>query len=168
MGKKYACQVCRIEPENNIHLILEVFSEYTDLDIVIIGNWTNSDYKRGLKKIYECFENIHLLDPIYEQRILNQIRSNCYIYIHGNSAGLTNSSLVEAMYLGLPIFSYAVRYNRETTENKAKYFNNKEELIALLKNCDEKNLAIIARYMKKIALKNYTWEKISNQYSLLF
>lgn len=167
LKERYAFKVCRIEPENNIHLILEAFSEYKNLNLVIIGNWTNSEYGKNLKDTYNKFGNIYLLDPIYEQNILNQIRSNCYIYMHGHSAGGTNPSLVEAMYLGLPIFAFGVDYNKATTENKAKYFDNKSQLIELLKNINDNELENIGKYMAEVSNENYTWEKISQQYANL-
>jgi len=168
LNTSYALTVCRIEPENNVHLILEAFSEYKSLNIVIIGNWSNSQYGRKLKEKFSQFGNIFLLDPIYEQKTLNQIRSNCYIYIHGHSAGGTNPSLVEAMYLGLPIMAYDVQYNRETTQGKALYFKDKNELIKLLKKVDEEQLQTIAHSMFEVAKNNYIWEKIAEQYSRLF
>jgi len=168
LNQKYAFKVCRIEPENNIHIILEAFKENKYLNIVIIGNWLSSEYGINLKSRYSKMKNINLIDPIYNQKILNQIRSNCYIYIHGHSAGGTNPSLVEAMYLELPIFAYGIQYNRETTLNKAFYFNNKDELIELLKNINEKNIKKIAVNMRILAEENYTWSKISKQYSKLF
>lgn len=165
---RYAFKVCRIEPENNIHLILEAFSEYKLLNIVMIGNWENSEYGRELKEKYSSFENIFLLNPIYEQNSLNQIRSNCYVYMHGHSAGGTNPSLVEAMYLGLPIMAYGVQYNRETTEGKALYFDDKDGLVQLLENIDEEQLQIVAHDMFAVAKENYVWEKIAQQYAKLF
>lgn len=168
LKEKYAFKVCRIEPENNIHLILEAFSEYKDLNLIIIGNWTNSEYGKNLKDTYSKFENIYLFDPIYDQNILNQIRSNCYIYMHGHSAGGTNPSLVEAMYLSLPIFAYGIDYNKSTTENKAKYFDNKLQLIELLRNMNDDELKNIGKYMEKVSNENYRWEKISQQYANIF
>ncbi len=168
LNAKYTFKVCRIEPENNVHLILEAFSEYNELNIVMIGNWANSDYGKELKEKYNSFKNIFLLGPIYDQNILNQIRSNCYVYMHGHSAGGTNPSLVEAMYLGLPIFAFGVEYNKETTQNQAKYFNDKNELLFLLKNIDDEELKSIANDMLIVAKENYTWEKISQEYSKLF
>ena len=119
LNGKYAFTVCRIEPENNIHSIMEAMAMQNELPLVIIGNWDNSEYGRGLRKEYASKEHIHLLDPIYDQNILDQIRANCYVYLHGHSAGGTNPSLVEAMYLGLAIFAYDVSYNIETTEHQA-------------------------------------------------
>jgi glycosyltransferase involved in cell wall biosynthesis len=166
--EKYAFTVCRIEPENNIYLILEAFSEFPDLNIVFIGNWNNSNYGKQLKIQFAKYENIYLLDPIYDQQKLNQIRSNCHLYVHGHSAGGTNPSLIEAMYLGLPIITYTVNYNIETTENKAKYFSSKNELISLITNLKQQELSIIAKDMKKVANINYTWKVIATHYAQLF
>lgn len=168
LEKKYACTVCRIEPENNIHIVLEAFSEYDKLNLVVIGNWWSNSYGRNLMQKYKDVKNIFLLSPIYDQKILNQIRSNCYLYIHGHSAGGTNPSLVEAMCLGLPIFAFNVEYNKQTTHYRAKYFNNKNDLVKLLSNLDENELQKIGIDMKDIAMKNYIWETISQQYVELF
>ena len=168
LNDAYAFKVCRIEPENNIHIILEAFSEFPTLPIVIVGNWENSAYGEALKMKYNNFENIHLIAPIYDQKILNQIRSNCYLYVHGHSAGGTNPSLVEAMYLELPIIAFGVEYNRETTENKASYFNTKLELGEILNNLNPVELNGISQELKKVADKKYTWKIISTQYAELF
>ena len=168
LDEKYAFKVCRIEPENNVHLILEAFEEFKKLNIVMIGNWENSDYGKNLKSKYIDSKNIFLMDPIYDQQVLNQIRSNCYVYMHGHSAGGTNPSLVEAMYLGLPILAYGVQYNRETTHDSALYFDDKDGLVKLLENMNDVKLKRVADDMENIARDNYTWSKISEQYSELF
>jgi len=168
LKKDYAFTVCRIEPENNIEMILEAFKKNHKLVLIIVGNWNNSEYGINLKNKYHIYKNIHLMNPIYEQSILNQIRSNCKIYIHGHSAGGTNPSLVEAMYLGLAIFSYNIKYNQETTQYKALYFDSSKDLVKLLKDIDEKELYTIATNMERLAKDNYAWEQISKQYSSLF
>jgi glycosyltransferase involved in cell wall biosynthesis len=168
LNEKYAFTVCRIEPENNLHIILEAFSEQDVLPLVIIGNWKASKYGMNLLDEYASVDHIHLLDPIYDQKILNQIRSNAYVYMHGHSAGGTNPSLVEAMLLGLPIFAYGVNYNRETTENSAEYFLNTMELQTLLKNIDDDYLQSISKKMTEISNRRYRWHFISDQYAELF
>ena len=166
--KKYSFKVCRIEPENNIHIILHAFSKLPEKNIVCVGNWLNSDYGKNLKNKFEKYKNIFLLDPIYDQKILNQFRSNCSFYIHGHSAGGTNPSLVEAMYLGLPVIAFGINYNIETTANKAAYFNDVNELVLLLKNHDEDLLNSIAENMQTIAMERYSWSSVSEKYSNLF
>ena len=168
LSEGYAFKVCRIEPENNVHLILEAFSEFAALNIVIVGNWNHNDFSKQLKLKFNDFDNIFLLDPIYNQHTLNQLRSNCYLYVHGHSAGGTNPSLVEAMYLALPIIAYDINYNMETTENKAKYFHDKNELIALLQHLEIKEIIAMAKEMQQLAAKRYLWEQIANKYKALF
>ena len=123
-----------------------------------------SEYGRFLKQKYTSFKNISLLDPIYNQKTLDQIRSYSTLYIHGHSAGGTNPSLVEAMFLGLPVFAYDVSYNRETTQNEACYFKDVEELEILINQKSEVFLRELGSKMKKIAQVEYTWEKITQQY----
>jgi glycosyltransferase involved in cell wall biosynthesis len=168
LDEPYAMSVCRIEPENNLHLIMEAFERMPDKPLVIIGNWKNSEYGQRLRDRYMSVANIHLLDPIYNQFILNQIRSNCHLYIHGHSAGGTNPSLVEAMYLGLAICSYDVDYNRATTQNEAFYFTNSSDLAATVSdNWFSDDLQTYARRMREIAEQCYTWEKVAADYKAL-
>lgn len=165
---RYAFTVCRIEPENNIHLILEAFAQTGSLKLKIVGNWENSGYSRELKKKYAKYANIELIGPIYDVFKLNSLRQHSYIYLHGHSAGGTNPSLVEAMFLGLPVLAFAVDYNIYSTESKALYFSNIEELKKILQELDTIDLTTIARKMEEIALQRYTWAQISKKYRSLF
>jgi glycosyltransferase involved in cell wall biosynthesis len=167
LKEKYAFSVCRIEPENNIHIILKAMSLQHKLILVIIGNWNNSAYGKKLRKQYANFEHIHLLDPIYNQNLLDQIRSNCTVYLHGHSAGGTNPSLVEAMYLRLPIYAYDVLFNLETTSYKASYFRNAHELLKLVENISEDSLYENAANMYDLAMQRYKWKNITSKYAKL-
>lgn len=123
-----------------------------------------------MKKEYSVYENIHLLDPIYDQNILNQIRTNCSLYIHGHSAGGTNPSLVEAMYLKLCIVSFNVNFNMATTENAALYFGNADDLVQILNDFDNGEL-LTESYgvkMKEIADVNYKWSIVADKYAAIF
>ncbi|MDB9913100.1 DUF1972 domain-containing protein [Flavobacteriaceae bacterium] len=169
-SNKYAFKVCRIEPENNIHLILEAFKKKQNIDLIIIGNWNYSKYGQELKKQYSNLKNLILLDPIYDQVTLDELRSNCGLYIHGHSVGGTNPSLVEAMNLGLCIVSFNVDYNIETTENKALYFNDEKDLINILDNYKNNLIDVIEHKssMKEIANRRYKWNIITEKYSEIF
>jgi glycosyltransferase involved in cell wall biosynthesis len=170
LSERYAFKVCRIEPENNIEMILKAFSKTKNLNLVIIGNWGNSDFGENMRKAYSKFNNIFLLDPIYDQHILNQIRSNCYIYIHGHSAGGTNPSLVEAMYLELGIVAFGVNFNVATTENEGLYFNNEMELLNVIDNLhhDKIDLNNYKIKMKEIANRRYIWSIVASKYAEVF
>ena len=167
--KDYAFKVCRIVPENNIQLILDVFVD-NKLPLVLVGNWNVSDYSRSMKSKYEVHENLKLIGPIYEQEKIDSLRSNCRVYIHGHSVGGTNPSLVEAMSLSLPCIVFDVNYNIETTGGAALYFNDKKSLFDTVNNVwfDLEKLTTIGESLKNIASSKYTWERIVNKYDELF
>lgn len=164
----YAFKVCRIEPENNIHLVLEAFNKM-QRPLVVVGNWDNSKYGRQLREKYADIPYLILLDPIYNQKTLNQLRSNATLYIHGHSAGGTNPALLEAMSLGLPVFAFDCPYNRETTYDKAVYFRDEDELYELIStNGKQEMLRKLGQEMYVLAHEQYTWDKITRQYMDLF
>ena len=82
-------------------MILEAFAGEPLLPLVMVGNFNNSVYGKEIKPKYAGHKNLILLEAIYDRNKLDILRSNCKMYIHGHSAGGTNPSLVEAMYLGL-------------------------------------------------------------------
>lgn len=158
----YAISVCRIEPENNCHITLEAFAQ-TDRKLVFIGNWDRSHYGQELKQRYAGAGNIVMMNANYDLDVLYTLRANAALYVHGHSAGGTNPSLVEAMFFGRPILAYDVVYNRETTQGKAYYFGNSEELKKLLERPELDGSA-----MRRIAEKEYTWKHIAEQYCRLY
>lgn len=163
----YAFKVCRIEPENNVHIILNAFAALPSKTLVMIGNWQNSAYGIELFEKFSQFENIHLLDPIYDQQKLDKIRFNCYVYLHGHSAGGTNPSLVEAMYLNLPVIAFDVSYNRATTEDKALFFKDESSLQELLETTSLSQYTTVKKALKLVADKKYTWSIIAQKYAQL-
>jgi len=168
LGNPYAFSVCRIEPENNVHMILEAFAEQGTHPLVFIGNWKRSAYGRELKEKYADAGNLHLLEPVYDQELLDRFRGNCRVYVHGHSAGGTNPSLVEAIQLGLPVFAFDVAYNKETTEYKAFYFASADELVKLIGTADDEKLAGISASMADVASRRYSWDVIADAYAALF
>ncbi|MGF1834845.1 DUF1972 domain-containing protein [Photobacterium sanguinicancri] len=165
---EYALGLCRIEPENNVDKILEAFSKVNER-IKFIGNWNSSDYGKNLKLKYEDYNNIELLDPIYDLDSLYEIRKNCKFYVHGHSAGGTNPSLVEMMHFGVPILAFDCVFNRYTTEDKALYFANESDLVAKLNGYpNEARLNEMALAMQEIAAEKYTWVNVVRKYEGLF
>lgn len=166
LHQPYAFKVARIEPENNIHMVLAAFSKLNQI-LVVVGNWDKSNYGKTLKQTYGQCKNIYLLDAIYDQETLDVLRSNAVAYVHGHSAGGTNPSLVEAMYLNLPVIAFDCSYNRATTEGNAIYFQNEASLIALISAIEMKDLMRLSRVMGDIARRRYTWQIIANRYANL-
>ncbi len=164
-SQSYAITLCRIEPENNCEMIIKAF-EKLNLRLIFIGNWCKCDYGKRLKSGYSQHPNITIVDAIYDLDILYVLRSNSRFYIHGHSAGGTNPSLVEAMYCGCNIIAYDVVYNRETTEYKAIYFSDEQELVEILQG--DTTLIENSDLMYEVATRRYTWSTIAKEYESLY
>lgn len=162
-NERYALGLCRIEPENNVEMILEAFAKSGE-KIKFVGNWNSSDFGCSLKTKYCNYQNIELLDPIYDLDELYRLRRQSSIYLHGHSAGGTNPSLVEMMHFGIPILAFDCNFNRYSTDNKASYFKTSDELVNLLNSAKNGLFHDNGQDMKKIALERYTWNKISTAY----
>lgn len=166
-GQDYYLSLCRIEPENNVEMILKAF-ENSHHKLKFVGNWNSSEFGRELKKQFSGKSNIELVDPIYDVNKLFFIRAQCKGYIHGHSAGGTNPSLVEAMHFGKPIFAFDCDFNRYSTENKALYFNSPDNLNDKIICTTNDDLTIISQNMKLIANNRYTWEVINEMYETTY
>lgn len=158
--------LCRIEPENNIEMILAAFSQSGE-KLRFIGNWEASVYGRELKRRFSHYANIDIIDPVYDISTLYQMRSQCKGYVHGHSAGGTNPSLVEAMQFGMPIYAFDCTFNRYTTDSSALYFNNEMELRQLIKKYDESAVDSGVK-MRRIAIDKYQWRGVVDKYETLF
>jgi glycosyltransferase involved in cell wall biosynthesis len=164
LPENYAISVCRIEPENNVHMLLEAFSRLKSHALVMVGNWNNSEYGRALRDQYADCDNLVLLDSIYDLGKLKSLRSRASLYVHGHSAGGTNPSLVEAMHFGKAILAFDCNYNRSTTEDKALFFKNSDELVRLMEAMDLPQSDRVGRDMAEIAKRRYTWDIVAQQY----
>lgn len=160
----YALALCRIEPENNVELILEAFSQ-TKKKLIFIGNWGKSDFGQDMKAKYQQFGNIEIVAPIYDIHKLFEIRQQCSFYVHGHSAGGTNPSLVEMMHFNKNIVAFDCNYNRASTEDKANFFNNTTELIEIISNSESLDNDT---FMQEVAQRRYTWKIVKEQYFSLF
>ncbi|MGU5630001.1 DUF1972 domain-containing protein [Aeromonas caviae] len=160
--------LCRIEPENNVAMILDAFSN-SQQKLRFVGNWDASAYGRELKSRFAKYKysNIEIIDPVYDVGTLFELRSQCKGYVHGHSAGGTNPSLVEAMQFGMPIYAFDCIFNRHTTNNSALYFRDKDELHQLITISDNGAVGSGIK-MKNIAIEKYQWRGVVAQYESLF
>lgn len=163
LPEQYALGLCRIEPENNVQMILEAFTNL-DMPLVFVGNWENSDYGRELKARYKDHSSVNILDPIYDAGALRAVREKAALYVHGHSAGGTNPALVEMMHFGIPVLAFDCAFNRYTTESEAFYFSGSENLRGVIKDLTSERSKANASAMLQIARKRYTWSSVGKAY----
>ncbi len=130
--KKSALTICRIEPENNIDLLINGVLNSAFEEYIIIGNFQNSQFGKDLIFKYQSENRIIMLDPIYDGALINQYRQEAAVYLHGHSVGGTNPSLVEMLYYNCYIYCFECGFNRATAGSRAEYFNDSTSLAILL------------------------------------
>ncbi|OAN71176.1 hypothetical protein A8B78_20290 [Jannaschia sp. EhC01] len=160
----YALALCRIEPENNVDMILAAFMDAAK-PLVFVGNWGDNAYGRALKARFRNVPHLRLLDSIYAPGPLFALRQGASAYIHGHSAGGTNPALVEMMHIGHPILAFDCVFNRLATQDAARYFTDTASLVAALST---PMTAEDGTALQRIAQRDYTWAKVGAQYFDLF
>lgn len=165
LREPYDVTVSRAQEDMNIHMVIDAYKQVPERTVVIVSNWQKSDY--GKRLYFENagkYKNIILLNAIYNQRELNTIRGNAALYLHTHSMCGTAPSLVEAMYLGLPVICFKVPTNLETTEYKSVYFETVPMLVSELREMNANQLDLLRTNMKEIADRRYKWARISGIY----
>lgn len=156
--------VARIEPENNIDMMLDAACAQSGCPYVIVGNFSGTDYGKEIWNKYSIFSNIRLIPSNYDPNVLAALRSGCRAYLHGHSVGGTNPSLVEVLPYNRPVIAYDCSFNRCTMNGTGAYFKSTEELKSILKSDD------LLEYKPPETVRDdprYRWRSIAQHYAAL-
>ena len=159
---KTALTICRIEPENNIELLINGALRSSLVSYTIVGNWKHSKYGKNLFAKYSHNPKLILLDPVYNPVEIAKLRGACSLYLHGHSVGGTNPSLVEMLFYDCTILCYDVSFNRYTASSSAGYFTTMESLSHLINKSIIKHCTIDSERINSRNL--FTAHKISQSY----
>jgi glycosyltransferase involved in cell wall biosynthesis len=161
----YYLLIARIEPENNIEMILDGFAaSNSERKFIVIGNAQNEFGEHLLAK-FGTDKRIQFAGTMYDKRIKHSLCCYSAMYFHGHSTGGTNPSLLEAMASRALIAAHDNEFNREILDGNAYYFSDAAQVQRLIENNsrNQKETAMIANNLKNIELQ-YNWESIVNQY----
>lgn len=146
---KYALMITEPDPENDIHIVFDTFIKLNQYPLVAIGNWQSNAYGQALYEKYTNSYLIKLLYPQMQERALNMLRTNCFIYLDAHHQKNETASTIEAMYMQLPIIAYESEYNKIITGNNAFFYKQSTDLKALLHSLHPTKTAINGELMKK-------------------
>lgn len=165
----YFLVIARLEPENNIQLILDSYLKSNkQYPLLIVGGKETSYFQKHLK-YYDNIDNIHFSGGIYDSLLLQTIRLNCTAYIHGHTVGGTNPSLLEAMGSKNLIVAHRNQFNSFILEDAAFYFRDKDELVDIFNKINSRNLFNNMKdKVLKLAIEKYSWKIICEKYLNIF
>jgi len=159
----YNMLVARLEPENNIEVILDgVVKSKQQEPFLVIGKH-DTTFGFYLKDKFKKSNNIHFLGGIYDLEHLNNLRYYSNLYFHGHSVGGTNPSLLEAMASNSFIIAHDNMFNKAILKENAFYFSDAADVARLLiKKKSDFSTFVLANY--KTIEEELSWDKINNTY----
>ncbi|MCX7551332.1 DUF1972 domain-containing protein [Xanthomarina sp. F2636L] len=165
LTEQYYVLIARMEPENNIELILDGFiKSKSSRKFCVVGNMEATVFGRYLKDKYSNYSNIRFLGAIYDLDFLNHLRCYSLLYFHGHSVGGTNPSLLEAMGSRALIAAHNNVFNKAILEEDAFYFKTVNEISNLILTVKkDQNFNKIENNIEKIKVQ-YNWPIINKQY----
>jgi glycosyltransferase involved in cell wall biosynthesis len=128
---QYFLLVARMEPENNIEMIIRGWIASNHVyPLLIVGNTDNSFGSYLREKYVDA--SIIFCGAVYDQPELNNLRYYSSKYFHGHSVGGTNPSLLEAMACGCDIAANNNVFNSDILQEDADYFSSAEEVAGII------------------------------------
>jgi hypothetical protein len=128
---QYFILIARMEPENNIEMIIKGYMlSHSKFPLLIIGSTENKNGKKWKQK-YES-ECVRFIGGLYDEKKLNNLRHFSSIYFHGHSVGGTNPSLLEAMACEANIAAHENIFNKAILQNDASWFSDIQNIADII------------------------------------
>lgn len=167
-SRGYHLVVARFEPENHVELIVRGYAaSRAQLPLVVVGSAPYADqYTRRVRAAAD--ERVRFLGGVWDQELLDQLYAGSLTYLHGQSVGGTNPSLLRAIGAGAAVDAYDVVFNRDVLQGAGRFFTtsaNVAQLVELAEvNPDE--AAERGRAAQERAA-DFTWDDVAQSYESL-
>ena len=130
---EYFILVARMEPENNIAMIIQGYLDSKQpYPLLVVGN-TSNNYGKYLHSQFN-HPSVIFTGSVFDQPELNSLRYFAAKYFHGHSVGGTNPSLLEAMACGCTIAAHNNVFNRTILLSDADYFSSDHQVSMILQH----------------------------------
>ena len=161
---EYYMLVARLEPENNIEMILQGYRESgTSQPMLVIGN-TATKYGQQLVEMFADTPGIRFLGGIFDYKILSSLRWLSRCYFHGHSVGGTNPSLLEAMASNALIAIHDNPFNAAVVGEHALRFNSAADVKEIIESdLDSQRESMVEANREKIETR-YTWDRAAQEH----
>ena len=170
-SNEYYLIVGRFVPENNYETVIKEFMKSkSKKDLVIVTNVEKNKFYGSLKENtnFENDKRIKFVGTVYDKELIKKIRENAYGYFHGHEVGGTNPSLLEALSSTRINLLLDVGFNKEVAQDSALYWNKKDGNLSKLINktdkLSEKEIKELDKKSTERITKEYSWEKIVDEY----
>lgn len=164
---QYILMIARLEPENNIEMVIDGLLRSGENDpLVIVGNPKTRLGKKLQRKYSDT--KIQFVGGVYDQVLLNNLRFFSKLYFHGHSVGGTNPSLLEAMACGCRIAAHDNVFNRAILDQGADYFTTRDQVAQIISQSYHEPVADNRREANLQKIQSvYCWTSVTDEYEKL-
>ncbi len=170
--KSYYLVACRIEPENNIDIIIKEFiASGSDKELVIAGGMNyETPYWTHLQELGKG-GRVRFLGPVYGPQLVEKLHLGCFGYLHGHEVGGTNPSLLKAMGCANGVIAFDSIFNAENLEDTGILWDKTPGSLAEKIRWAESHpeeFAELGRRAQQRIRDHYTWDEIADQHDRFF
>ena len=161
----YSLVMARMEPENNVHLILQGFAQaQTKTKLLVLGDTTNA-YGKHLVHKYGKTPGVIFAGSLFDQGCLHSLKTYARFYFHGHSVGGTNPSLLEAMASRALVASHDNPFNKAILGRDAFYFSDPAGVARILERLPSVLIEeeMVESNFRKIGV-SFNWDKVTDEY----
>lgn len=163
INKDFFLSISRSLKDNLIDELCESFTN-SKHNLVLISNFSKSEYGKNVYGKYKDHKNITLINGLYVKSELDLIRRKCKAYIHTHTLCGTAPSLVEMIVAQRPIFSIDIPQNRFTLHDEAFFYKDFLEIQALLNNKND-----LTGFVPSLEISTlYKWDKVVEEYESMY
>lgn len=172
LGKEdYMLFLARIVPEKGLDYLIDAYKQVkTDKKLVIAGGASHTkDYYETIKEKAQSDDRIILTGFVQGQE-MEELYSNCYLYVLPSDIEGMPISLLEAMSYGRNCLVSDIEENVQVTERFATTFekSNVEDLKQKLEQCLAGKMRYGAEEIAGFVLGKYDWDDVVEETEKLY
>jgi glycosyltransferase involved in cell wall biosynthesis len=168
----YYLVACRIEPENNIDVIVREFvASGSERELVIAGGMNyETPFWEELQRLARG-SRVRFLGPVYGPMLIESLHLGAFGYLHGHEVGGTNPALLKAMGCGNLVIALDTEFNSENLADTGRYFT--EELGSLAEqirwaDAHPREAGSLGNTARERIRAHYTWDSVADKHDAFF
>lgn len=168
----YYLVACRIEPENNVDLIVREFiASGSPRELIVAGGMNyETPYWQELQALAEG-SRVRFLGPVYGPMLVESLHLGAYGYLHGHEVGGTNPALLKAMGCGNLAIALETAFNSENLADAGRYWTKEPGSLAEeIRWADANPQAVAelgARAQDRIR-EHHSWDSVADAHDRFF
>jgi glycosyltransferase involved in cell wall biosynthesis len=168
----YYLVACRIEPENNVDLIVREFiASGSGRELIVAGGMNyETPFWQELQELARG-GRVRFLGPVYGPMLIESLHLGAYGYLHGHEVGGTNPALLKAMGCGNLAIALDTPFNSENLAEAGRYWTRTPGSLAeQIRWADAHPIEVRelgARAQDRIR-EHYTWDGVADAHDRFF